>query len=54
MISMLYALVFPYIFLSFDCFEWALIDRIVKCKVQSVIWQFQWGVGGWGKSYILP
>ena len=40
---MLYALVFPYIFLLFDCFEWALIDHIVKCKVHSVVWQFQWG-----------
>ena len=40
MISMLYALVFPYIFLLFDCFEWVLIDRIVKCKVHSVLWQF--------------
>ena len=37
-------LVFPYIFLLFDCFEWALIDRIVKCKVHSLLWQFQ--VGG--------
>ena len=36
MISILYALVFPYIFLLFDCFEWALIDCIVKCKVHSV------------------
>ena len=36
-------LVFPYIFLLFDCFEWALIDRIVKCKVHSVLWQFQSG-----------
>ena len=53
MISILYPLVFPYIFLLFDCFEWALIDRIVKCKVHSVLWQFQplafaseWGGGG--------
>ena len=44
-------LVFPYIFLLFDCFEWALIDRIVKCKVHSLLWQFQ--VGG-GKSSDLP
>ena len=51
MISMLYALVFPYIFLLFDCFESVLIDRIVKCKVHSVLWQFQ--LGG-GKSYNLP
>ena len=40
----LYALVFPYIFLLFDCFEWALIDHIVKCKVHLVLWQFQGGV----------
>ena len=45
MISMLYALVFPYIFLLFDCFESVLIDRIVKCKVHSVVWQFQMGGG---------
>ena len=37
------ALVFPYIFLLFDCFEWVLIDRIEKCKVHSVLWQFQMG-----------
>ena len=42
-------LVFPYIFLLFDCFKWALIDSIVKCKVHSVLWQF-WG----GKSEDLP
>ena len=42
-------LVFPYIFLLFDCFEWALIDCIVKCKVHSVLCQF-WG----GKSEDLP
>ena len=42
-------LVFPYIFLLFDCFKWALIDRIVKCKVHSVLWQFQ--VGGNLKIY---
>ena len=56
MISILYPLVFPYIFLLFDCFEWALIDRIVKCKVHSVVWQFQpgGGGGGGGKSYNLP
>ena len=40
----LYTLVFPYIFLLFDCFEWVLIDHIVKCKVHSVLWQFQGGV----------
>ena len=40
----LYALVFPYIFLLFDCLEMALIDRIVKCKVHPVLWQLE--VGG--------
>ena len=50
-LSFLYALVFPYIFLLFDCFEWVLIDRIVKCKVHSVLWQFQ---AGGGKSAELP
>ena len=34
---------FPYIFLLFDCVEWVLIDCIVKCRVQSVLWQFQMG-----------
>ena len=41
----LYALVCPYIFLLFDCFEWALIDCIVKCRVHSALWQFQMGQG---------
>ena len=39
----LYALVFPYIFLLFDCFEWALIDCIEKCRCHSALWQFQMG-----------
>ena len=39
----LYALVFPYIFLLFDCFEWAFIDRIEKCRGHSALWQFQMG-----------
>ena len=43
-------LVFPYIFLLFDCFEWVLIDSIVKCKVHLVLYQFTWG----GKSEDLP
>ena len=43
-------LVFPYIFLLFDCFEWVLIDSIVKCKVHLVLYQFHWG----GKSEDLP
>ena len=34
---------FPYIFLLFDCFEWVLIDHIEKCRVHSVLWQFQMG-----------
>ena len=41
----LYALVFPYIFLLFDCLQMALIDRIVKCKVHSVLWQLEVGGG---------
>ena len=39
----LYALVFPYIFLLFDCFEWALIDCIEKRRGHSELWQFQMG-----------
>ena len=35
------ALVFPYIFLLFDCFEWALIDCIEKHRGHSELWQFQ-------------
>ena len=37
------ALIFPYIFLLFDCFKWALIDRIIKCRLHSALWQFQMG-----------
>ena len=37
------ALVFPYIFLLFDCFKWALIDCIEKCRGHSELWQFQGG-----------
>ena len=40
----IYALVFPYIFLLVDCFEWALICDIEQQRVHSVLWQFQmWG-----------
>ena len=40
----LYALVFPYIFLLFDCFEWALIDCIAKRRVHSELRKSQtWG-----------
>ena len=39
------AVVFPYIFLLFDCFEWVLIDYIVKYRGHSELWQFQL-VGG--------
>ena len=39
----LYALVFPYIFLLFDCFEWVIIDRIEKCRGHSALWQFSNG-----------
>ena len=40
---LLYALVFPYIFLLVDCFEWPLIGVIEKQRVHSVLWQFQMG-----------
>ena len=40
---LLYALVFPYIFLIFDCFKWVLIDCIEKHRVDSVLWQFHMG-----------
>ena len=36
---------FPYIFLLFDCFKWALIECIEKHRVHSVFWQFQTPVG---------
>ena len=49
----LYALLFPYIFLLFDCFEWALIDRIEKCRGHSVLWQFQMGDPSLISSYYL-
>ena len=42
----LYALIFPYIFLLFDCFEWVLMDCIEKRRGHSVLWQFQMGGGG--------
>ena len=42
----IYALVFPYIFLLVDCFKWALIGHIEKCRVHSVLWQFWMGGGG--------
>ena len=38
--------IFPYIFLLVDCIEWALIGHIEKCRVHSVLWQFQMGGGG--------
>ena len=44
---------FPYIFLLFDCFEWALIDCIKKQRVHSELWQFQMGGGREGSS-VLP
>ena len=40
------ALVFPYIFLLVDCFEWVLIGDIGQHRVDSVLWQFQMGGGG--------
>ena len=33
----IYLLVFPYIFLEVDCFEWALINNIEKQRVHSVL-----------------
>ena len=39
----LYALVFPYIFLLFVCFELALIGDIKKHRVHSACWQFLLG-----------
>ena len=36
---------FPYIFLLFDCFKWALIDCIEKWRVHSELWQFWMGGG---------
>ena len=42
-ICFLCALVFPYIFLLVDHFEWALIGAIEKHRVDSVLWQFQMG-----------
>ena len=38
-------LTFPYIFLLFDCFKWALIDCIEKQRVHSALWQFWMGGG---------
>ena len=45
------ALVFPYIFLLFDCFEWALIDCIEKCRGHSELQQFQMGEGEGGPPW---
>ena len=36
-------LTFPNIFLLVDCFKWALIDCIEKCRVHSELWQFWMG-----------
>ena len=41
-----------YIFLLFDCFEWALIDRIEKRRGHSALWQFR--MGGGVKRQIYP
>ena len=38
--------IFPYIVLLVDCFAWALIGHIEKCRVHSVLWQFWMGGGG--------
>ena len=40
LIISLSALVFPYIFLLVDHFEWALIGDIGQWRVDSVLWQF--------------
>ena len=46
--------IFPDIFLLVDCFEWALIGHIEKCRVHSMCWQFQMRGGGYFLSlYIL-
>ena len=50
---LLYALLFPYIFLLFDCFEWVLIDCIEKCRGHSALWQFQMGGSSLISSYYL-
>ena len=50
---LLYVLLFPYIFLLFDCFEWALIACIEKCRGHSVLWQFQMGGPSLISSYYL-
>ena len=47
------ALVFPYIFLLVDHFEWALIGNIGQQRVDSVFWQFQMGGRGDISLYIL-
>ena len=39
----IYALVFPYISLLVDCFEWATIGKIEQRTVHSVLWKFQLG-----------
>ena len=46
----IYALVFPYIFLLVDRFEWALIGNTEQRRVHSVLWQFQMG----GLLSVLP
>ena len=50
---LLYELLFPYIFLLFDCFEWALIDHIEKRRGHSALWQFQMGGPSLISSYYL-
>ena len=44
---------FPYIFLLFDCFKWVLIDCIIKCRLHSMLWQFQMGGPSLISSYYL-
>ena len=50
----IYALIFPYIFLLVDCFKWALIGHIEKCRVHSVLWQFQMGGGSIISFFTFP
>ena len=50
---LLYVLLFPYVFLLFDCFEWVLIDHIEKCRGHSALWQFQMGGPSLISSYYL-
>ena len=43
--------IFSYIFLLVDHFKWALIGNIGQWRVDSVLWQFQMGGGGYFLIY---